>query len=399
MHNVQGYKRGWVANSSALPKTHPSAAFAHETPSDSCAVPLAPPAAAFAAVSENGTSGFELQADGNWRLALCATDDTNSFADVALDIGKDCLRVKFPGRTAQLLDWPLGTGAEQIDACSARFSKRRHELVITLPSSQTAEDLPVGASPAELSKLSGSEPVVTAVPVPTPARNVEAPILRPTPGPAPVVTPDQCERLLEIGSKDSKFCHETLVPKRFESCQPDASQPSMDKGGAGVLFHAIRKSAAQVENARAAEPNESIDSDSVEPADSIDPKALDIAGIWMLHSAAALGNVKRMQALLVAGVNGDSADESGACPLEKACSGNHLEAVRLLLDHGATPSGVRGSSSTPLHAAVAVGASGRRIVQLLCEKRASRTAKDAAGRTPADLAREIGLEPWPELKN
>merc|ERR1719359_1821 len=128
-----------------------------------------------------------------------------------------------------------------------------------------------------------------------------------------------------------------------------------------------------------------------------DPIALQMAGTLMLHSAAATGDVKKVQALLNAKVDANAADDSGVSALEKACIGVHPEVLVALLAKGARVDGISSSNTTPLHRAVAAGPRGRGLVQTLCGHGANRKAKDSAGRTPSDLAREMGLQPLPEL--
>jgi hypothetical protein len=139
------------------------------------------------------------------------------------------------------------------------------------------------------------------------------------------------------------------------------------------------------------------DSPGTDSGDSVDHVALQMAGTWMLHSAAATGDVAKLRQLLKAGIDANASDESGVSALEKACMSVYPEAVSALMSGGAKVNGISTSASTPLHRAVAVGAQGRRIVQLLCDSGVNRTAKDRSGRTPVDLAREMGLEPLPEL--
>lgn len=131
----------------------------------------------------------------------------------------------------------------------------------------------------------------------------------------------------------------------------------------------------------------------------IDPQALQMAGTWMLHSAAATGDTKRLSALLAAKADPNAEDESGATALEKACTSGMLEVAALLLRAGARASGFIGARSTPLHRSVAAGGlNGRKLVQLLVARGANRYARDRAGRTPAELARSMGMNPWPELE-
>lgn len=322
MPKITSYKRGWV---SEAPKGALEAALADTN----------------AEVSANAMPRFEWQQDGHWRVVLQATDDTKTFADVTLDMSQDCLRVTFPGQSPHLLDWPAGTGAAEMDACSARFSKRRGELMITLPSAQNEEvsvDLPAPCEP----ELPPSKPSV---------KNVETVAREVLPSNPPVVG-------------------------------------EVTATGEDALTGALRKARASVEHWHG----------PVEGAPPICDPALQMAGTWMLHSAATTGDVKKLEQLLGAGVNANAPDESGVSALEKACIGNHPEAVAVLLARGAKVNGISTSTSTPLHrAAVASRTSGRRIVQMLCDHGANRTAKDGSGRTPSDLARAMGLETLPEL--
>jgi hypothetical protein len=324
----------------------PKAAFAAEVVSPAFAADIVSPVNSI----ESSETQFEKQPCGGWRLSLVAPEGTSSVADVELDIGNDQLRIKFVGSSPRLFTWPAEVGAAETDACSARFSKRRCELSISLPASAESKAVRLGhalekprghlaeaPSPVKNTVLSESEPLTSAIP-----------------------------------SRDQ------------------AQEEPSKEGGSRAVLGAVAKAASEVASqCRKAKP--------AQPREEVDSEALHMAGTWMLHSAASIGDTQRLQALLSAGVDANAPDDSGVCPLEKACIGAHEEAVSILLTRGANPNGIPSSPSTPLHRAVATGARGRKLVQLLCAQGAKRAAKDKAGRKPADLARSMGVEPFPEL--
>jgi len=118
---------------------------------------------------------------------------------------------------------------------------------------------------------------------------------------------------------------------------------------------------------------------------SIEPLAMDLAAILMLHSACTLGNVELVTRLVEARTNPDAEDESGATPLDKACIGASPAVAEALLKRGASANARPGAVTTPLHrAAVAGGAEGERLVQLLLDHRANPRAMDHHGRTAAE---------------
>jgi len=179
MHQVKAYKRGWVAEA---PKACTDA-----MRRDAAADKLSPT--------------FVWSPEGKWCLTLRASEETSNMSDVTLDVSQECLRVVFPGQSPHLIVWPPGTGAAEMDACSARFSKRRGDLVITLPASQ--------------SKILPSE--VSA--------DTE------TPASALVHQPDRtCAGNLPTCSK--------------------IEEPATCDSGAGVLIDGLRKAAARVQAAR-----------------------------------------------------------------------------------------------------------------------------------------------------
>lgn len=337
MQQVTAYKRGWVA----------------EAPAGALEAAINEKEKESATKTDNhARPQFERQADGSWQVVLHATEETKSFADVTLDISRDCLRITFPQRSPQLLSWPQGTGAEQKDACSARFSKKRGELTITLPAAQHVE---ISAN-----------------------------------------TPKACE--LEQASTH-EVRQEECSPQEPPPCNGEKpAQADKEQEAADVLTTALRKAKADI---AAWHPEIKLppsgDSAPADKGNGPDQVALQMAGALMLHSASATGDVRKVQALLNAGVDANSADDSGVSALEKACIGANPEVVAALLAKGARVGGISSSNSTPLHRAVAAGPRGRGIVQTLCSRGANCKAKDSAGRTPLELAREMGLQPLPEL--
>ncbi|MHC4198736.1 MAG: ankyrin repeat domain-containing protein, partial [Planctomycetota bacterium] len=87
-------------------------------------------------------------------------------------------------------------------------------------------------------------------------------------------------------------------------------------------------------------------------------------------------------ALLDAGADPNAGKE---VPLWEAIDDGDARAVKILLDHGARPDGLRVKEGrTPLHEAVARAY--RDIAEALLEAGADVTKKDANGRTPRELA-------------
>jgi len=361
-------------------------------------------------------ANFDRQKDGSWCWTLPASEGTKSFADVELDNGQECLRVAFPGQAPQQLPWPAGTTAAQMDACSARFSKRRGELVISVPAPQDENQ-----NAASQEDEDDDEAIVAA------AMNAMAAIAGNDGGlnkPEAIAEGNKAEeRKAELLAKVDKpswnnddWTEPTLNEAReLQQLKKDDSKVgcgrlAMSEGGGRILDDAMKQARARI-NQGVAEDSVTMREDEWkaaatalpekpkpgEPPEQVDGAAMQMAGTWMLHSAASTNNSTRLQQLLKAGIDANFPDESGVCALEKACVAGHAEIVRLLLDEGAKPNGIPDSPSTPLHRAIAVGARGIRLVQLLVSRGADPNTTDEAGRTPADLVREMGLEPVPEL--
>jgi hypothetical protein len=373
MQHPKAHRRGWVAEAPRDAHT----AFAARVDS--------------ASGKSAETLQFQRQADGSWSISLSASESTQSFADVTLDISQECLRVAFPGQPQQDISWPPGTSAAQMDACSARFSKRRRELLITIPATQDDENYS-GSVPSSR----GEELCTSSVPAPheePSAPTLSRPCLTAPPDQQQEQSLPQRDKVALAGKVEDRATVKAPVKAHKDFGFENPGAKAMCEGGANVLWEGLKKAALDVQRG-GREPLEEPDG----VGEKIDPVALTMAGTWMLHSAAATGDAKRLQALLSAGIDANAPDESGVGALEKAVLGCHTIAVNVLLNRGAKPSGIATSTSTPLHRAVAAGAEGRGLVQLLVARGASRTAKDASGRTPIDLAREFGMEPLPELR-
>ncbi len=113
-----------------------------------------------------------------------------------------------------------------------------------------------------------------------------------------------------------------------------------------------------------------------------------------LHVACIFGHEHVARHLLGRGalVNLHSLNESGAEPLHFAVLFRDEEVadrlVRMLLDNGAELNGIQREGETALHHAVARGSI--RLVSTLIEAGADPFFKDKLGRSPADLAKNIG---------
>lgn len=118
----------------------------------SVSVPVAPVA------SEAAT--FQRRGDGGWSLKLSLPGGVTSTESMALDMGAAELRVEFAGHGQQVFSWPLGVSQQQLDACTAKLSKRRAELLITLPG-------PAPASEAAAAAIDNTRTVVTAPAAPS----------------------------------------------------------------------------------------------------------------------------------------------------------------------------------------------------------------------------------------
>jgi ankyrin repeat protein len=91
-----------------------------------------------------------------------------------------------------------------------------------------------------------------------------------------------------------------------------------------------------------------INYESDDPSDPIDPLTyVDSNGDNLLHIAAQLGDVRTIGLLLDAGMNVDLPGDMGFTALHYAYKSKSVDAVRLLLDHGASTTIQNGFGKMP----------------------------------------------------
>jgi len=387
------YRRGWVAEAPAGVVEATAAAAAERGWSSSADVSEGE-VQEVVAVDFPATLAFVRQADGAWALALPAPPGLASAAEVALDVGEAALRATFPGQEPLDVPWPAGVEPAQIERCTARFLRRRCELLVTLPAAQTtvATSAVVGAG---LSEVAAPEEVVAA---PAAAAALATSAAMPEVAASEVVAPQ-----VPAAPATGTATPPAVVTEPPPSPLPPSSAGSAPGGGSsGVPSPAEVERKVNVFKQRLKEkPGAGLSFDPATgqsmPVD-VDPQAMDIAGILMLHSAAATGNVELANRLMGAGISPDAEDDSGCTVLEKACIAESVAVAEALLAKGASARGSPGAPSTPLHRAACLGgATGVRLVRLLLAKGADRAGKDSQGRTAAEAARSAGASLPPEL--
>jgi uncharacterized protein len=117
-----------------------------------------------------------------------------------------------------------------------------------------------------------------------------------------------------------------------------------------------------------------------------------------VFEAAALGRAERLQELLSEDDSSANAfGDDGFQPLGLACFFGHLEAGRLLLEHGADPNTLARNEriqTNALHAAVAAenkpAATRLALARLLLDHGADPNARQGGGSRPIDAARQNG---------
>jgi ankyrin repeat protein len=113
-------------------------------------------------------------------------------------------------------------------------------------------------------------------------------------------------------------------------------------------------------------------------------------GFTALHFACYFGQPAAARVLIENGAAVDAlaANPTQVMPLHSAASARNLEAVRLLLEHGAPVNARQQSGWVPIHAAAQNG--DRLMVELLLKHGADPTLANADGKTPAAVARDKG---------
>lgn len=113
-------------------------------------------------------------------------------------------------------------------------------------------------------------------------------------------------------------------------------------------------------------------------------------GFTALHFAGFFGQPESARVLIEAGaaVDAVAANPMAVMPLHSAASARNLEAVRLLLAHGAPPNARQQAGWAPIHAAAQNG--DRPMVELLLQRGADPSLANDEGKTAAMVAREKG---------
>ncbi|XP_060619481.2 cyclin-dependent kinase 4 inhibitor D [Anolis sagrei] len=102
------------------------------------------------------------------------------------------------------------------------------------------------------------------------------------------------------------------------------------------------------------------------------------------------GNVFVAQELLKQGANPNLQDTSGTAPAHDAARTGFLDTLKVLVEHGADVNLPDASGSLPIHVATREGHA--EVVRFLAPLSRLRH-QDSEGRTPLELARQLGLSP------
>ncbi|MFZ3265591.1 MAG: ankyrin repeat domain-containing protein [Terriglobales bacterium] len=113
-------------------------------------------------------------------------------------------------------------------------------------------------------------------------------------------------------------------------------------------------------------------------------------GFTALHFAGFFGQPESARLLIEAGaaVEAVAANPMAVMPLHSAASARNLEAVRLLLEHGAPPNARQHGGWAPIHAAAQNG--DRPMIELLLQHGADPRLANDEGKTAAMVADEKG---------
>lgn len=187
--------------------------------------------------------------------------------------------------------------------------------------------------------------------------------------------------------------------------QDSAASESRDATGVSLLMHALyrgqrdlaeliaskKKALDQFEAAslgRLDSLKKSIGEEIRRESTAVNARSKD--GFTALHFASYFGQPAAARVLIENGaaVDAVAANPTQVMPLHSAASARNLEAVRLLLEHGAPVNAPQQSGWVPIHAAAQNG--DRPMVELLLKHGADPALTNADGKTPAAVAREKG---------
>jgi uncharacterized protein len=205
--------------------------------------------------------------------------------------------------------------------------------------------------------------------------------------------------------ENSQLCFERLQAGDFDGLQRILEQDSAcaearDAHGVSLLMHSLYRGRRDLAETIAGKKTrldifEAASLGRLAPLRQIasDPAALNSAssdGFTALHFAGFFGQPESARILIEAGaaVDAVAANPMAVMPLHSAASSRNLEAVRLLLAHGAPPNARQQYGWTPIHAAAQNG--DRPMVELLLQHGADPTLANDQGKTPAMVAREKG---------
>lgn len=435
MQRPVAVKRGWLA-----PSIDEAAAPAPRT--DECtATELSPKAVApsedLATLTLNAAYQLSRVDGGGWRATLNVPENINSMADIVLDLGEREVHTSFKGSPPSILELPRELYGVPGDAWKVRFSRKRRELSLEIS----------GLDAQAVAELGGNIDLTTVTQA-TPSKSTEATSSKDTqatsskehieatknfvaasayqgsvPGMVFKLGPQGLGYYKDLRQRDDEDS------KPPEACVKDGWTKPKDVCASSDSWNT--RNAPYGKDGRAQEFDEKVGSfvDKMGKCDSataqvlaekfgkdvksgkkasnsglmfdqkggapkpmeIDEEAVDIAGALMAHSMIAAGKLQKVSAIVDAGVKVDTPDEMGCTLLEKAILWENVDIAKMLLEKGASPSGLASAGSSPLHRAAALkGHKSQQLVQLLLKHGANKHRTDSFGRTAADIAEASG---------
>lgn len=201
----------------------------------------------------------------------------------------------------------------------------------------------------------------------------------------------RCFDLLQSGDADA-------LRRLLE--QDPATSEARDSGGVSLVMQCVyrgrrdlaeitadRKKALDIHEAAALGRLDRLRELARDP-DTLNSRSMD--GFTALHFACFFGTYEAARVLIEAGASVDAAaaNPTQVMPLHSAASVRNLEAVRLLLLHGAPPNARQQAGWAPIHAAAQNGDTA--MVELLIQHGADPLQPNDEGKTPAMIARAKG---------